>query len=123
MVFLTHRMIISASPNTLRHFTLRSMAFLISWTKASYSLVLLVHSNSKQHDMGILDCSRSINTHPAPAPSHDLEPSKNMDHMSEILVLLVAPKNKLVNMVQALLCVRGRSYDCIYGCIYDVCSS
>jgi hypothetical protein len=74
MVFLTYRMIIFESMNYLTYFTLSSMAFFRTWTKASYSIVLLVHSNSRQHDMNILPCSGLINTHPAPTPSYDLEP-------------------------------------------------
>jgi hypothetical protein len=56
--------------------------------------------------MGIIG---SINTHLTQTPSCVLEPSKNIDHMLEILVLLIALKLMLVNMVQALLCVCGRS--------------
>ena len=47
------------------------------WTKASYSAVLLVQSNSSLHVNMILSPSGLITTHPAPAPSLDLEPSKN----------------------------------------------
>ena len=47
------------------------------WTKASYSTVLLVKSNSSLQVSIILFPSGLTNTHPTLAPSLDLEPSKN----------------------------------------------
>lgn len=47
------------------------------WTKAWYSAVLLVHSNSRLQVSIFLFPSGLINTRLAPAPSLDLEPSKN----------------------------------------------
>lgn len=47
------------------------------WTKASYSAVLLVQSNSSLHVNRILSPSGLISMHPTLAPSLDLEPSKN----------------------------------------------
>jgi hypothetical protein len=46
-----------------------------------------------------------------------------MDHMLDILVLLVSLNPKLVNMVHVLLCVHGRSSNCKSGFILDVCVS
>ena len=47
------------------------------WTKASYSVGLLVQSNSSLQVSIVLFPYGLTNTHPAPAPSLDLEPSKN----------------------------------------------
>jgi hypothetical protein len=85
--------------------------------------VLLVHSNSKWHDISIFPWLGLIRTHPTSAPSSVLEPSKNMVHMSGILVLLVELNPKLVNIVQVLLWIHGRSPNCNYNGISDVCAS
>ena len=53
------------------------ISFYNPWTKASYSAVLLVQSNSSPQVSILLFPSGLTSTHPASAPSLDLEPSKN----------------------------------------------
>ena len=47
------------------------------WTKDSYSTVLLVQSNLSLQVSIVLFPSGLTNTHPAPTPSLDFEPSKD----------------------------------------------
>ena len=49
------------------------------WINASYSAVLLVHSNSILHDNIVFSPSRLTKIHPTPAPSLDFGPSKYKD--------------------------------------------
>ena len=80
------------SRKTFKFLTLSSMAFLRPWTRASYSTVLFVHSNSSLQERNCLFFSRSIRTQPSPNPSCVLEPSKyenkNLSSKSTWLVLL-----------------------------------
>src|SRR5713226_8704881 len=68
---------ISESPKTFRLLTFNSIAFFSPCTSASYSDVLLVHSNSNLHERKCLFFYGSIRTQRAPNPSNVLEPSKN----------------------------------------------
>jgi hypothetical protein len=67
---------ISESLKTFNSLTFRSMAFFSPCTRASYSTVLFVHSNSSLQDRKCRLPLGLMRMHPAPDPSCDLEPSK-----------------------------------------------
>lgn len=56
---------------------LRPIALYRSWTSALYSTVFLVQSNSGFHVSIVFSPSGLAKMQPAPAPSLDLDPSKN----------------------------------------------
>jgi hypothetical protein len=60
--------------------------FLQSLTRASYSTVLLVHSNSSLQDRKFCFPFGSMRMHPTPDPSCDLDPSKYMSKLVRGLV-------------------------------------
>ena len=83
--FLT---MILESPYTFKFFTFNSITFFSPWTNASYSAVLLVHSNSNIHERKCLFFFGSIRTQPAPDPSKFLDPSiKSVQKLSSSIVL------------------------------------
>jgi hypothetical protein len=67
---------ISKSSKTFNSLMFKSMVFFIPCTKASYSAVLFVHSNSNLHYIKCCFPFGSMRMHPAPVPFCDLEPSK-----------------------------------------------
>jgi hypothetical protein len=76
MEFLTFLTTIFESSNTIKSCILKSSAFLSPCRSVSYSAVLFVHSNSNRQAIKILLHVGSMITHPTPAPSLDLDPSK-----------------------------------------------
>jgi hypothetical protein len=65
-----------------------SSAFLSPCRSASYSTVLLVHSNSNRQAINVLLPVGSMSTQPTPAPSWDLDPSKYRDQIYTSLAVL-----------------------------------
>lgn len=76
MVLCTYLMIISQSPYTFKYCTFRLITFFKPYMSASYSIVLLVHSNWRWHAMNVLIMFGSIRMQLVPVPSFDLDPSK-----------------------------------------------
>ena len=70
---------ISKSPNTFRYWIFRIIALYRPSINASYSIVLLVHSNSNLHDNIVFSPSGLTKIHLSPALSLDLDPSKYKD--------------------------------------------
>src|ERR1700728_610550 len=79
---------ISESPKTFKYCTLRLIALYKPWTRASYSAVLLVHSNSNLQDSIVLSPFGLTKMQPAPEPSLDLEPSKYKDQNKGVLTVV-----------------------------------
>jgi hypothetical protein len=63
-------------------------AFLSPCKIVSYSVVLLVHSNSNQQAIKVLLPIGSMSTLPAPAPYWHLDPSKYKDQICVSLAVL-----------------------------------
>jgi hypothetical protein len=66
---LTCLTMISESLKTINSLMPKSIAFLSPWTSASYSTVLLVHSNSNLQDKKLCFPAGLMKMHPTPAPS------------------------------------------------------
>jgi len=65
-----------------------SSDFLSPCRSASYSTVLLVHSNSNRKEIKVLLSIGSMSTQPTPSPSRDLDPSKYKDQICAPLAVL-----------------------------------
>jgi hypothetical protein len=65
-----------------------SSAFLSPYRSASYSVVLLLHSNSNRQAIQFLLPVGLMSIQPAPAPSQDLDPSKYKDQICASLAVL-----------------------------------
>jgi hypothetical protein len=76
MVFLTCLTMISESLKTFNYLTFKSMDFFIPCTRASYSALLFMHSNSSLQDMKFCLPFLLMMMHPTPDPSYDLDPLK-----------------------------------------------
>ena len=107
---------ISESPMHSIAFAPISIAFLSPWTNASYSAMLLVHSNSNLHAIMVLIPLGSISTHLTPDPSFDLEPSKNkVQIIGSILKLVLTLYTLWTTLLENGTYVRWVTWECFYS--------